>query len=347
MLVKAANSAFFQGQLNKAYTTLHDAWMLFNKLDNRKAIGIANNNLGNVMLTMYRTMKKTSAPTLCGMSLQRIIMGGCTHFRIAIDTGEDALKYINDSEGWSENYLIFMQQLSNRYFNRAMFLLTVRDDHPRPHEAESQGLMDLCTCKDMDREVVDNGDREGFKGEKDVYFELLLGRIKGLLLLMRMGYDDEWGIDELLDGARVALVSALSSPEHTLFRDLEPAGQMQRLDSAMVEYYLLLANKEGDAESRLEIVTKAASFGVRMLYKDDYVIGDAAALLALKAHIDKTMACSSDDLGDEDPSDVRTTLFQYRQMISESIALSYGGKDLISREAFIAANIGDFSMEAF
>ena len=113
----------------------------------------------------------------------------------------------------------------------------------------------------------------------------------------------------------------------------------------MVEYYLLLANKEGDAESRLEIVTKAASFGVRMLYEDDYVIGEAA-LLALKALIDKTMACSSDDLGDEDPSDVRTTLFQYRQIISESIALSYGG-DLISREAFIAANIGDFSMEAF
>ena len=346
MLVKAANSAFFQGHLNKAYLTLHDAWMLFNKLDNRKAIGIANNNLGNVMLTMYRTMKKTSAPTLCGMSRKRIIMGGCTHFRIAIDTGEDALKYINDSEGWSENYLIFMQQLSNRYFNRAMFLLTVRDDHPRPHEAESQGLMDLMTCKDMDREVVDNGDREGFKGEKDVYFELLLGRIKGLLLLMKMGYEDDWGIDELFDGARVALVSALSSPEHTLFRDLEPAGQMQRLDSAMVEYYLLLASKEEDEESRLDRVTKAASLGVRMLFEDDYVIGEAV-LLALKALIDKTMACSSNDLGDEDPSDVRTTLFQYRQMISESIALSYGGKDLISREAFIAANMGDFSMEAF
>ena len=103
------------------------------------------------------------------------------------------------------------------------------------------------------------------------------------------------------------LVSALSSPEHTLFRDVEPAGQMQRLDSAMVEYYLLLASKEEDDKPRLESVRKAVAIGVRMLFEDDYVIGEVA-LLALKALIGKTMACSSGDLGDEDPSDVRTTL---------------------------------------
>ena len=139
--------------------------------------------------------------------------------RLMADAANEKLNALEglfrNTQHWSENYLIFMQQLSNRYFNRAMSLLTVSSET-------------TCTCKDMDREVVDNGDREGFKGEKDVYIELLLGRIKGLLLLMRMGYDDEWGIDELFDGARVALVSALSSPEHTLFRDLKPADQMQR-----------------------------------------------------------------------------------------------------------------------
>ena len=278
------------------------------------------------------------------MSSRRIIEKGCQYFRHSIDAGEEALKHINDEEGFSENYLIFMQQLSNRYFNRAMFLLTVRDDHPNPSEAQSQGLMDLSTCKAMDQEVVDNGDREGFKGDKDVYFELLLGRIKGLLLLMKAGYEDEWGIEELFDGARAALEAALQCPNHTLFRDLEPAGQMQRLDSALIEYYLLGASRE--SANRKEYTRKAAVVASRMMFEDDYVIGDAS-LLALKALLDQTHLATVEELGGDDPSDVRSSLFQYRQRITEAISLSYEGKDLISHESFAAANIGDFSMEAF
>mmetsp|Transcript_3276 Transcript_3276/g.7248 ORF Transcript_3276/g.7248 Transcript_3276/m.7248 type:complete len:240 (-) Transcript_3276:262-981(-) len=239
-----------------------------------------------------------------------------------------------------------MQQLSNRYFNRAIFLLTTRDDHEKPHEAEYQGLMDLSTCKDMDREVVDNGDHEGFKGDQDVYFELLLGRIKGLLLLMKMGYDDEWGIEELFEDARQELVSALKSPGHVLFRDLEPAGQMQRLDGALIEYYLLEASRRGEKNVLDdECVRKAARVGIRMLMEDEYVIGEAGGL-ALKALIEVTSNATSEELGD-DPSDVRSQLFQYRQRIGETLSTSYAGRDLVSRESTIWAQRGDFSMEVF
>lgn len=354
-LLRAANSAFFTGDLPKAYETLHDALVLFTKLQNKKAIGIASNNLGNVMLAMYRTMKKTGAPSIACLSDKETIDRGRRYFRRSINAGEEALERINNEEGWSEKYLIFMQQLSNRYFNRAMFLLTVRDDHPYPSEAENQGLTDLSTCKDMDREVVDNGQTVGFKGDEDVYFELLLSRIKGLLSLMRMGYEDVWGIEELFEDAKTVLSTALQCPDHTLFRDLEAAGQMQRLDSALIEYYLLLASKAknggGDevVEKRAEeqeYVKKAAAIATRMLFDDDYVIGEAG-LLALKALLDWTSMCSAEDFAGDDPSDVRSSLFHYRHQVCETLALSQSWADMLSRESFAAARMGDFSMESF
>ena len=350
LLLRAANSAFLMGNLGKASSTLHDAVELFRKLENSKAIGIANNNLGNVMLAMYRAMDKTSVPTMGGLSRKQVISKGCKYFKRAIDSGEEALERINTTEGWSENYLVFMQQLSNRYFNRAMFLLTVRKDHPNPDEAENQGLTDLSTCKDMDREVVDNGERVGFKGDEDVYFELLLGRIKGMLLLMKMDYDDVWGIDELFGDAQDALAAALRIPNHALFRSLDPSGQMQRLDGAVIEYYLLLVDKAGvDSVSggRHENVMKAAMTGIRMLVEDDYVIGEAA-MVALRALVEMTSwDCKAEDVGGSDPSDVRSTLLHYRHQINEVMALARSSRDLVSRECSAAAMVGGFSMEAF
>ena len=353
LLLRAANSAFLMGNLGKASSTLHDALALFQKLENSKAIGIANNNLGNVMLAMYRTMNKNSMPTIAGLSRKQVISKGCTYFKSAIDSGEEALERINTTEGWSENYLVFMQQLSNRYFNRAMFLLTVRNDHPHPDEAENQGLTDLSTCRDMDREVVDNGERVGFKGDEDVYFELLLGRIKGMLLLMKMGYDDVWGIDELFGDAQDALAAAIRSPEKRLFRSLDPSGQMQRLDGALIEYYLLLVERvdkagvENVSGERQENVMKAAEIGIRMLVEDDYVIGDAA-MLALRALVEMTSSsCRAEDLGGSDPSDVRSTLLHYRHQINEEMVLLQISRGVVSRECSAATTVGGFSMETF
>ena len=345
-LVRVANVAFFMGNLEKAYTTLHDALAVFSKVNNSKAIGVANNNLGNIMLTMYRAMKKTHSPTMGGFARGKIIRKGCDYFKTAIDMGEEALEAINEKEGFSTNSLIFMQQVSNRYFNRAVFLLTVRQDHPNPIEAEQQGMMDLETCKHMDREVVDNGDREGFKGEEAVHFELLMGRIKGLLLLMKRGYDDPWGIEDLFEEARIELFGAVDSLENPLFDIMEPAGQMQRLDSAMIEYHLLMASKAGNEEHQRSFhVRKASEIGIRMLVDDDYVIGEAA-LLALRALVELTSSAPN-DFGAEDPSDVRSKLFQYRHTIGEVLSLAYSSKDVLRRECLNACRVGDVSMEVF
>ena len=343
LLVKAANSAFFLGELTKAYANLRDALALFTALENAKAIGIANNNLGNVMLALFRVMTKTDVPTISGWNRYKIVQKGLQYFQASIDAGEAALKEIHDLEGWSENYLVFMQQLSNRYFNRAIFLLTVRDDHPEPAQAEVQGFSDLATCQSMDREVVDNGDREGFKGDIDVKFELLMGRMRGLLLLMKAGYDDTWGIEDLLEEAHALLFSALLADDACMFRDLAAPGQMQRWDSVCVEYLLLMAKT--DTENRKEWTEQAASVAIRMLADDEYIIGEAG-LLAISALIEYC-SLSQEAIGGDDPSDVRSTLFSYRHAVKEKIALFYTGNDLLSRESFLAVNAGDFSMETF
>jgi len=337
-IMKFANTAFYSGELQMAYDALLDALDLFVRLDNQKAVGIANNNLGNIMLTMYRTMKHTGVPTMCDMTKSRVVKEGFEYFKRTIDSGEEALAKINEEEGWSTNYLVFMQQLSNRYFNRAIFLLTVRDDFEDPQKAEEQGLMDLATCKDMDREVIDNGDKEGFKGEQDVYFELLLGRIRGLVLLMKMGYVDEWGLEELFKEARVELVLALRDENHVLFRDLKPAGQMQRLDLARMEYYRLTRQHK-----------KAGEVGIRMLMEDEYVIAEAASL-AIKCVIDVMKQCDmeSKDLGGMDPSDLKSILFRYRNKIGNDLSNTRQiGKNLVRRTSFFESQSGHFAMECY
>jgi len=362
-LVRFANTAFYSGDLRKACNTLEEARRLFTKLENKKAVGIVDNNLGNLMLTLYRILKKTGVPKLCDLSKETIVEQGCKYFNNAIDLGEEALARINDEVGFSANYLIFMQQLSNRFFNRGLFLLTIRDDHPDPDETEKQGWIDLSTCKAMDREVVDNGDREGFEGERDIYFEVLLARIKGMLSLMKLGYDDDWGIDELFDEARTELKAALREPGHTLFADMDPAGQMQRLDETLIDFYLHHDDEEGedrDVQRNTNIpnrgitimargaqLEKAAAIGIRMLVEDDFVIADSA-LLALKALIEFVKANRDDDFGaGVDPSDLQSSLFRYRQQVAESLSLSLPSGDLVSQETFRMSNFGDFSMEFF
>jgi hypothetical protein len=157
-------------------------------------------------------------------------------------------------------------------------LLTVKEDLSSPEEAEQQGLTDLETSKDMDREVVDNGDQHGFKGDSDLHFDLLMGRIKGILLLLQLGYEDIWDIDEIFSEAMEEINRAIPNPDDCLFKTLSPAGQMQRLDAALITYFGMEKTKN---------TLLAAQIAIRMLQDDEYVIRDAA-LRAVNALIEYT-----------------------------------------------------------
>ena len=79
-VVQFANVAFFSGNLEVAYQVLRDALRLFTRLDNSKAIAVASNNLGNTMLTMYRTMTDNEEDKMCGMSKHQVIEKGTAFF---------------------------------------------------------------------------------------------------------------------------------------------------------------------------------------------------------------------------------------------------------------------------
>lgn len=89
-VVQYANVAFFSGDLALATRVLRDALRLFTRLENDKAIAIACNNLGNTMLTIYRTMDTTGDKEFCGMSKETVIEKGMAYFAQSIKLGETA-----------------------------------------------------------------------------------------------------------------------------------------------------------------------------------------------------------------------------------------------------------------
>ena len=60
LVVRFSNQAFFSGDVHKAYAILADTLELFCNLNNRKAIGIASNNVGNILLQLEREMRAQS-----------------------------------------------------------------------------------------------------------------------------------------------------------------------------------------------------------------------------------------------------------------------------------------------
>ena len=261
-VVRFANNAFFAGDLEKAYGVLKDSLKLFIRLNNKKAIAVASNNLGNTMLTMYRTMVVSGDKTMCGLEKKDIVAKGTAYHAHAIKLGEEAYDLFYEEQGWSEECLQFMQFLANRYFNRAMFLLTVKHDHEHQHEAESMGFRDLQITSDMDVEIVDQCLEMGFKINRVERYDLMMSRVRGLLALAKIGYSvDELDIEEHIKGLFRDLKSALKNPGHELFATVSPAGRMQKLDAELIKYLLLAKNDR----------TNAARVAIRTLVEDEYI----------------------------------------------------------------------------
>ena len=101
-VMQFANTAFFSGELEIAYEVLRDALQLFVRLDNKKAIAVASNNLGNTMLTIYRTMESDGIEKMCGLTKTEVIEKGTAYSAHSIKLGEEAYDKFYDEQGWSE-----------------------------------------------------------------------------------------------------------------------------------------------------------------------------------------------------------------------------------------------------
>ena len=301
-VVRFANTAFFSGDLEKAYTVLKDSLKLFTRLHNEKAIAVASNNLGNTMLTIYRTMTASGEDQMCGLSKNDVIAKGTAYFAHAIKLGEEAYDNFYNEQGWSEECLAFMQFLANRYFNRAMFLLTVRDDHSHPREAEKMGFRDIQITSDMDVEIVDQCLEMGFRIDRVERYDLMMSRIRGKLALIKLGYSAvKLDIDEQIQGCFRDLKTAMKNPGHELFENVSQAGRMQTLDMALVQYTAVARSNPKDA----------ARVAIRLLVEDEYVFPDAQQE-AIKALLIFLNTCSFDeDCPEDEDGNLRRELRTY------------------------------------
>jgi hypothetical protein len=275
-VVRAANDVFFAGELDLAYAVLVDALKVFKQLDNKKAIAVASNNLGNVMLAMYIEMKSLGVRKRWGLTRKEIIAIGTEHFHQAITLGEKAYDEFYEAEGWTPNCLDFMQHLSNRYFNRALFLLTVKDDTRHAEDIVKVGARDLEISRDMFFEIVAYGEDVGFNRENRAHkqFQIALGRARGHNALLEMGYPDEvmiekgypedWELGERLDEAFKLLRVENGRESSELFKDVNVLGRLQDIECAIMKYKLLTDDLE-----------TAATIAIRMLYEDGIIFAEA------------------------------------------------------------------------
>jgi hypothetical protein len=265
-IIRSANIAFFNGELDFAYRVLNDALRLFRRLDNKKAIGIASNNLGNTLLGIYREMTASKLQRLYGLTKRDIVSLGIAHFHNAIQLGEKAYDEFYELQGWSPSCLDFMQHLANRYFNRGLFLLHVKRDHPNPKEIEQLGRRDIQIACDMDREVVTYGEEIGWgtadRAEKR--FNVNIIRIRGFNILHELGYNSDWGVEELMEETVNIVKEECKNLQTDFFSNMNLAGRLQDLDIQLMKYHC----NHGDFET-------AAKVAVRMLIEDERIFTEA------------------------------------------------------------------------
>jgi len=306
-VVRSANTAFYAGEFEAAYYVLVDALRLFRRLDNKKAIGIACNNLGNTMMGMYQEMTKDNLQKLAGLTRRQLVVKGISYYHEAIELGEKAYDEFYELHGWTPICLDFMQHLSNRYFNRALFLLTVKDTHERPDELEDLGKRDLQITHDMDAEVVAYGEEIGWEANDRIekLFNVKIVRSCGYNLLLGLGYEDEWDVKDILDEAFDIINVERKHPNSALFSRVTFAGRLQEVETEIMKYF----QATGDIKT-------AATVAIRCLFEDEKVFVDAQsrAIEVLLEYAD-----TIDGWTDSTKSRIKNTLQDYTEMLEDAV----------------------------
>ena len=305
-VVRFANMAFYAGKLEVAYRVLRDALRIFRGVENKKAVGVACNNLGNILLAMFLDIKQEEDRSdKCGLTRKEIITQGTAYYHEAIKLGEAAYDEFYGQEGWTANCLDFMQHLSNRYFNRAIFLLTVKDYHEMPAEIECLGIRDLEIARDMDVEIIDQGEEVGWDriNRSEKLFNAALVRVRGLLLLLELGYPDIWGVEDKLYDLLNMVTEESAKYSSDLFYEIGYIGRLQQVETEFTKYAMI----------RNDIDT-AARIMIRSLFEDEYHLAEA------KVQAIRVMMSYLDLNGDKWDTTVRTALKKWLEDSMDTVA---------------------------
>ncbi|CAB9506181.1 expressed unknown protein [Seminavis robusta] len=259
-VVRFANTAFFAGDRTQSFHSMEDALNLFVKLGNQKAIGVANNNLGTMVLQEQMESFGTDRHfdnSMFGICISEIYNVGINYFDESIKNGSFEYELARDTEDMGP----YAKQLANRHFNRGMFLVVVRHHPLCPSWINEDGVSDILRAKDLDLEVMKFLHLNHLEKAYEVQeFESLLRRARGILLLVRnYGFADPWGIDTLIEMADTMLSEAVFTSN--LFNAMGRVGRRQQIDDLRIQHELCKKD-----------YLAAGKIAMRMLVEDEYII---------------------------------------------------------------------------
>lgn len=262
-IVRMSNIAFFSGNIRWANEIITDALKLFRKVNDRKAIGIACNNLGNTIYAMMHDCSSASDPD----EEMDLYLAAMAHYDEAVSIGQGYFDEAGDEMERSE----YAQQLADRLYNRALMGLLAYTRGHAPEEVKELALRDLKRTRALDEDVRDYWlDRKLLLKNSERLFNRLLRRFYGLVEY----YDFQdarsaWEASELIEEADNLLHAAWNESSAALFQEVTAAGRLQQLESAAMRLDLLAGKNE-----------EAARLAMRMLVEDEYILESSYGVAA-------------------------------------------------------------------
>jgi hypothetical protein len=265
-MVRVSNTAFFSNDLEMAHHFVRDALTLFRSVHDSKAIGIACNNLANTLFAIrfdqghniqYCCESEQRCSNIEALQLyDEAVMLARQEFEVAKDDSEKA---------------DFAIQLSDRLFNRGLFLLFVDGYHCAPPDARKRGYDDITVARNLHYDAKEYmlAHRLIFANAAP-YFSRLLRRINCLAAFYDdVGLREIWDAEYLLEEAdqlAAAAIEASAKGKCPLFREINQVGRRQQLESSAI----LLAMRKED-------FLHAAKIGIRMLVEDNFLLESSFA----------------------------------------------------------------------
>jgi uncharacterized protein YegL len=296
-IVRLSNTAFFSGNIEWALKFLTDALKLYRNVDDKKAIGVALNNLGNTYLSLYLARKSGACCCQVNGTCVKMVAHGCYDEAIEMAT-EEYEAAVRDEAINDDTRSDYAFQLANRYFNRGVFLMLTRDDPCNPEDWLEKAREDLESAAILDMDVRNFWIRSRqIKTHSDEYFERLIRRSAGLMTSFEDGSED---VQALLHEADSLLCSIGRDGDSPLIQNVTLSGRLQQLEEVAIRNELKCGNVKG-----------AARFAIRMLIEDEYLI-ESAFSAAAEALLQSMQSC--DDLHWTSET-IKTTQASFRQMI--------------------------------
>ena len=289
-VIKFSNASFYAGDPVTSYRVLSEALSLFEALKNNKAIGICSNNLGNTMLSIYDQMKKYGT-IIDGFDEPRyVVQTGLGYIEHAITSAEEELSLLPED---SADRHAYVQQLANRYFNKAMILYLCRYEGLEESYSDKAGL-NLAHANSFDYEAQKLRESKGLQIEGK-HFDLLLSRSRGLIRIHQSGINptNNYDLQEIFDKMRAMITGNMPAEECAMnqndnslvFMEVGRVGRIQQLEGVKMSYLL---NRETPPQK--SDIDCAARIALRMLVEDEYCLSEEQAI-ALKA---LTLYCESE-----------------------------------------------------